>query len=100
MRVITKRTLVEYYTEHADAKVALEVWYKKVKQSDWHNFSGLRRTFGSADNVGNKRVVFNIKGNDYRLVAIVQFDVKRVFVRFIGTHSEYDRLTEEQIKRI
>lgn len=100
MRVISKRTLVEYYTKHADAKIALEVWYKKVKQLEWNNFSDLRRAFGSADNVGNKRVVFNIKGNDYRLVAIVQYDLKRVFVRFIGTHSEYDRLTEEMIKQI
>lgn len=100
MRVISKKTLVDFYTLHADAKTALEVWYKKVKQEEWNNFSDLRRTFGSADNVGNKRVVFNIKGNDYRIVAIVLYDIKRVFVRFIGTRSEYDRLSEEQIKRI
>ena len=100
MRVISKRTIVEYYTKHSDAKVALEVWYKKVKQLEWDNFADLRQSFGSADNVGNKRIVFNIKGNDYRLVAIVLFELKRVYVRFIGTHSEYDRLTEEQIKTI
>ena len=100
MRVISKRTLVEFYTKHADVKIALEVWYKKVKQLEWNNFSDLRRSFGSADNVGNKRIVFNIKGNDYRLVAIVQFTLKRVYVRFIGTHREYGQLTEEQIKNI
>lgn len=100
MRVISKRAIVEFYSRHADSKVALEDWYEKVRKFEWDSFSDLKNTFGSADNVGNKRVVFNIKGNDYRLVAIVQFTIKRVYVRFVGTHREYERLTEEQIKNI
>lgn len=100
MRVIAKKTLVKYYTVHPDSKVALEDWYERTKKFEWENFANLRRTFNSADNVGNKRIVFNIKGNDYRLVAIVLFKAKTVFVRFIGTHAEYQRLTEEQIRNI
>lgn len=100
MRVIAKKTLVKYYTAHADAKVALEDWYERTKKFEWENFADLKRTFNSADNVGNKRIVFNIKGNDYRLVAIVLFKAKMVYVRFVGTHGEYERMTEEQIKNV
>ena len=100
MRIVAKKALVAFYTQHADAKVALEDWYEKAESAEWENFAQLRMTFASADSVGNKRVVFNIKGNDYRLVAIVLFKTKMVYVRFIGTHPEYDRLTEEQIKKI
>lgn len=100
MRIVAKKTIVAFYTRHADAKVALEDWYEKVEAAEWENFAQLRMAFSSADLVGNKRIVFNMKGYDYRLVAIVLFKVKRVYVRFIGTHQEYDKITEEQIKQI
>lgn len=100
MRIVAKKTIVAFYTRHADARVALEDWYEKVEAAEWENFAQLRMTFSSADHVGNKRIVFNIKGNDYRLVAIVLFKIKKVYVRFIGTHQEYDKLSEEQIKQI
>ena len=100
MRIVAKKAIVSFYTRHADAKVALEDWYEKTTSVEWENFAQLRKTFASADNVGNKRIVFNIKGNDYRLVAIVLFKIKMVYVRFIGTHGEYDKLSEEQIKII
>lgn len=100
MRIIAKKTIVAFYTWHADAKVALEDWYEKVESAEWENFAQLRMSFASADHVGNKRIVFNIRGNEYRLVAIVLFKVKMVYVRFIGTHQDYDKLSEEQIKQI
>lgn len=100
MRIVAKKTIVAFYTRHADARVALEDWYEKVEAAEWENFAQLRMAFSSADHVGNKRIVFNIKGNDYRLVAIVLFKIKKVYVRFIGTHQEYDKLSEEQIKQI
>ena len=100
MRIVAKKTIVAFYTWHADAKVALEDWYEKVESAEWENFAQLRMSFASADQVGNKRIVFNIRGNEYRLVAIVLFKVKMVYVRFIGTHQEYDKLSEEQIKQI
>lgn len=100
MRIVAKKTIVAFYTWHADAKVALEDWYEKVESAEWENFAQLRMSFASADHVGNKRIVFNIRGNEYRLVAIVLFKVKMVYVRFIGTHQDYDKLSEEQIKQI
>lgn len=100
MRIVAKKTIVAFYTKHADAKVALEDWYEKVESAEWENFAQLRMSFASADHVGNKRIVFNIRGNEYRLVAIVLFKVKMVYVRFIGTHQDYDKLSEEQIKQI
>lgn len=100
MRIVAKKTIVAFYTWHADAKVAWEDWYEKVESAEWENFAQLRMSFASADHVGNKRIVFNIRGNEYRLVAIVLFKVKMVYVRFIGTHQDYDKLSEEQIKQI
>lgn len=100
MRIVAKKTIVAFYTWHADAKVALEDWYEKVESAEWENFAQLRMSFASADHVGNKRIVFNIRGNEYRLVAIVLFKVKMVYVRFIGTHQDYDKLSEDQIKQI
>ena len=94
MRVIAKKTIVEYYTMHADAKTALEEWFEKAELADWQNFSDIKDNFRSADWVGNNRVVFNIKGNDYRLVVLVLFKIKMVYVRFIGIHAEYDKIQD------
>ena len=94
MRIIAKKTLVDFYTEHKDAEIALEDWHEKAEKAKWDNFSQVKKTFGSADNVGNKRIVFNIKGNQYRLVCLVLFTIKKVYIRFIGTHKEYDRIKD------
>ena len=100
MRIISRKKLVSFYTKHADAETALEEWYEKTDQADWSSFAELRKTFNSADLVGNKRIVFNIKGNDYRLIALVLFNARLVYVRFVGSHAEYDRLSAEQVKTI
>ncbi len=92
MRVVARKTLVEYYERHADAKSAIEEWYKKTSKASWDMFADIKRDFNSVDSVGNQRFVFNIKGNDYRLVALVQFKIKMVYIRFIGTHKEYDKI--------
>ena len=94
MRIIAKKTLVAFYTMHPDAKTALEEWYEKTANAEWENFSHVRAQFNSADLVGNKRVVFNIKGNDYRLVTLVLSKAKMVFVRFVGTHDEYAKIKD------
>jgi mRNA interferase HigB len=98
MRVIAKKTLVAFYTEHRDAETAIEEWHEKTQEAEWENFAQVKETFKSADFVGNNRIVFNIKGNHYRLVALVLFKVKMVYIRFIGTHGEYDKI--ENIKEI
>ena len=96
VRVIAKKTLVAFYTANPGAKTALEDWYRKVSDANWNNFSDVRNTFNSADGVGNKRYVFNIKGNNYRVVTIVLFVAKRVYIRFVGTHSDYNKIDDIQ----
>ena len=96
MRIIAKSTLVAYYTKNPQSKAALEDWYEKTKEAEWKCFADMRQTFNSVDSVGNKRYVFNIKGNDYRLVVLVKFTISHVLIRFVGTHSEYDKITDIQ----
>lgn len=85
-----------FYTLHPDAQTALSDWYRKVSKAEWNNFSDIKKMFNSVDNVGNKRFVFNIKGNNYRLVVIVLFVAKQVYIRFVGTHAEYDKINDIQ----
>jgi mRNA interferase HigB len=92
MVVVSKTQLNQFGQQHADAADALDEWYKTVKQADCGNLAELRQSFNSVDYVGNDRYVFNIKGNRYRLVAMIFFDIRTLFVRFIGTHAEYDKI--------
>ena len=96
MRIIAKSTLVAYYTKNPQAKAALEDWYEKTKEAEWNCFADIKRTFNSVDSVGNKRYVFNIKGNDFRLVVLIKFTVSHVLIRFVGTHEEYNKITDIQ----
>lgn len=92
MRIFTEKTLREYAESHPDAKTALQDWACKVKKAEWTCFADIKSTFNSVDAVGNQRYVFNIKGNNYRLVVLIMFTPKMVYVRFIGTHAEYDKI--------
>ena len=94
MRIIAKSTLVEYYTKNPQSKQPLEDWYEMTKKAEWGNISDIRATFNAVDYVGNDRYVFNIKGNDYRLVVVIRFAKGRVYIRFIGTHAEYDKIKD------
>ena len=92
MRIFTEQTLKEYIAKNPKSKVALQEWVTIVKKSNWSCFSDVKSTFNSVDNVGNQHYVFNIKGNTYRLVVVIKFTIKFVYIRFIGTHSEYDKI--------
>ena len=92
MRVIAHRTIVTYGKQCPDAKTALDSWYKMVKGAVWQDFHDIKKTFNSVDYVGNQRYVFNIKGNNYRLVGKVLFVQQIIYIRFIGTHKEYDEI--------
>ena len=94
MRIITHKAIVQYSDLHPDAKSALDEWYVKTEQSQWNCFADVKKTFNSVDSVGNKRYVFNIKGNSYRVIALILFMTKIVYIRFIGTHSEYDKIKD------
>lgn len=96
MRIISRSTLVEYYTKNPQAKVPLEDWYEKTKKAEWTCFADIKETFNTVSIVGNKHYVFNIKGNDYRLVVVILFTPQRVYIRFVGTHAEYDKITNIQ----
>ena len=96
MRIISRSTLVEYYTKVPQSKTALEEWYGKAKKSEWTCFADIKKSFNSVDNVGNQHYVFNIKGNDFRLVVVIHFTPKTIYIRFVGTHKEYDAIKDIQ----
>lgn len=97
MRIVTFLRIKEFVEKHSDADIALRDWYKKTQNCEWKSFSDVKETFNSADYVGNNRFVFNIKGNNYRLVAILIFDSQKVYIRFIGTHKDYDKIDASNI---
>lgn len=94
MRIISKKALQNFYSQYPDSKIPLENWYRMVKKEQWTCFTDIKKTFNTVDNVGNKRYVFNIKGNDYRIVTIIQFTIKAVLIRFVGTHTQYDKIKD------
>ncbi|MDE6207957.1 MAG: type II toxin-antitoxin system HigB family toxin [Muribaculaceae bacterium] len=94
MNIVAKKTLVDYYLKNPQSKEALEDWYTKTRRSQWTNFADVRSTFNSVDAVGNQHYVFNIKGNDFRLIVVIQFKHRFVYIRFVGTHAEYDKLKD------
>ena len=94
MRIITKRKLLEFYEQrgNADSRIALERWYQRVSQAKWRNFTDIRMDYPNADYVGNQHYVFNIKGNNYRVVVVIMFTPGLVYIRWVGTHQEYDKI--------
>ena len=94
MRIISHRKLRDFYESKGreDSKIALERWYQIAEEAEWKNFSDIRVDFPNADYVGNQHYVFNIKGNNYRLIVVIKFTINRIFIRFVGTHKEYDKL--------
>ena len=92
MVVITRKKLYDFAAEHSGTEEAIDDWYRKTSKSSWSNFQDIKRTFNSVDYVGNDRYVFNIKGNKYRLVTLIHFNRRTLYIRFIGTHSEYDAI--------
>ncbi len=92
MNVIARRTLVEFWTAHPTAEAPLGAWYRIVRKAAWGSFQDVRVTFNSADHVADNKVVFNVGGNNYRLVALIGYRAKRVFVLWVGTHAAYDKI--------
>jgi mRNA interferase HigB len=90
MRIISKRTLREFWEKHSRAKTGLVLWYQRISDADFQNFNDLRQVFSSADLVGNF-TVFNIGGNNYRLITFIDYEYQIAFVRAVLTHAEYDK---------
>ena len=94
MRIISHRKLRDFYESkgRGNSKIALERWYQIAEEAEWKNFSDIRVDCPNADYVGNQHYVFNIKGNNYRLIVVIKFTINRIFIRFVGTHKEYDKI--------
>jgi mRNA interferase HigB len=84
---------------HADTENPLRLWYRAADRADWGSFAEVRTDFASVDQVGD-RLIFDIGGNKYRLIVAVDYRYRQLFVRWIGTHAEYDRLTSERIETV
>ena len=97
MQIIARRTLREFWEIHSPAEAPLRTWYALVAAAEWTGPSDVRAMFGSADFVGGNRVIFDIGGNKYRLIVHVAYVYKRVLVKFIGTHAEYDKINAETV---
>jgi mRNA interferase HigB len=97
MVIMTYKKIEDFIKKHPDSKEALNNWYKISCASDWGNFHEIKQIFNSVDAVGNDRYIFNIRGNNYRIVASILFNVRTVFIKFIGTHQQYDRIDASEV---
>jgi mRNA interferase HigB len=97
MRVIAKSTLREFWLKHADTEQVLKSWYREAEKSEWQHINDIKAEYPSASILANGRIVFNIKGNSYRLIVKINFAYQMVWIRFIGTHSEYDKIDATKI---
>lgn len=92
MRILSRSTLRSFWESHPDAEEALKTWYYEASRANWQSPSDVKAAHRNASIIANNRVVFNIKGNTYRLIAAIRYDLGIVFIRFVGTHSEYDKV--------
>lgn len=97
MRIIARRTLREFWERHPETEQTLRAWYHDVERAVWRSPADIKRTYVNASIVGQNRVVFNIKGNRYRLVSAINYAYQICYIRFVGTHQEYDRIDAERV---
>ncbi|MBM3423745.1 type II toxin-antitoxin system HigB family toxin [Chlorobium sp.] len=97
MRVISRKTLVQFWTQHSDAEQPLKAWFKEAEQAHWSSPNALKQYYPTASILNSNRIVFNIKGNKYRLITMINFDYGQVFIRFVGTHAEYDKINATEV---
>lgn len=96
-RIIAKRTLREFWEKHADSEQYLKTWFETARTSNWKSPGDVKETYVNASILKEGRVVFNIKGNSYRLIVKFNFERQWAFIRFVGTHSDYDRIDANSI---
>jgi mRNA interferase HigB len=104
MRIIARRTLRQFvqgrrgYKDHAALKAALDAWFDEVKKARWTSTAHLKRSYATASIVSADPIVFNIKGNDYRLVVAADFEKSIVWIKWIGTHKDYDKIDVKEVR--
>ncbi len=90
--IVSRKKLREFWNKHADSEATLKTWYKVAKNSQWENSNDVKSQYRNASIIGDSRIVFNICGNKYRLIVKFNYQMKWGWIRFIGTHSEYDHI--------
>lgn len=96
-RIIAKRTLRKFWEKHSDSEQYLKTWYETARTSNWNSPYDIKETYINASILKNNRVVFNIKGNSYRLVVKFNYERQWAFIRFVGTHAQYDKIDADNI---
>lgn len=98
MQIIARRTLKQFWTLHPRAEMPLKVWYAMVSNATWNSPADVKRQFGATvDFVADNRLIFDVSGNKYRLIVHAAYRYKRVLIKFVGTHAEYDRIDPETV---
>ena len=97
MRVISKSTLRDFWIRHSDSEQALKSWYNEADKSAWRSPNDIKEDYPSASILADNRIVFNIKGNNYRLIVKINYAYQMVWIRFVGTHAEYDKIDATKI---
>lgn len=97
VRVIARRTLREFWDKHPDAAEPLRAWFREAQQARWVGPADIKQRYASASFLARDRVVFNVKGNSYRLIVAVKYSSQIVFIKFFGTHAEYDRIDADKV---
>ena len=97
MRIISRKSLREFWEQHPDARQPLQAWYEDVKRAEWRSPADIKNVYRNASFLADNRVVFNIKGNNYRLIVVVQYDHGILYIRFVGTHRDYDGIDARSI---
>jgi mRNA interferase HigB len=97
MRVISKKILREFWTKHADSEQQLTAWFHETSKANWQNPNDIKKEYPSASIIAGNRVVFNICRNKYRLIVKINYEYGQIWVRFIGTHTEYDKIDATKI---
>ncbi len=97
MRIILRKALREFWENYPNVRQSLQAWYADVKRAEWQTPSDIKEVYRNVSIVGNNRAVFNIKGNRYRIVVAIQYEFGIVYIRFVGTHTEYDKIDVTRI---
>lgn len=97
MRVIARKTLQDFWERHPRAEQPLKAWFAEAQHASWRTPAEIKAHYKTASIIGDNRVVFNISGNDYRLIVKIHYNTGLVYIRFVGTHAEYDRMDAETI---
>lgn len=98
MRIISRSSLAKFWEKYPDSEQPLKAWYDEAKNAAWKTPNDLKRQFHNVSLISGKRVVFNIKGNDYRLITDMEFNIGLIFIVWIGTHKQYDIIDARKIK--